>query len=473
MHSCKSCVTNLSPQAHYNIVRAESEAYLQKIAVQQQWSEDSPALQLLLLPKRTMPPLPQYQAEPAYIDPHHCRLCMESVTEANLADHLLSVHQMTSLQQYRHEVFERTLGEWPQQITAQILRARLAAFTSELCDSNFKELPCASCARQKRICKLRAVQFPPASALSPPSWLPWDESLWLKHRQSWCDQIDDLFSIENYLERFYLEETRLDAAREEIKKFDGPAHRVPGENTVCQFSSVADAEAWHRRVCVFFENIRRDLQADSVPAPGREGCRWLLYASGALTIADDGTIDCYLCRRCHDALSRTTGKEQHPEPRMPAEARANGLWRGPDPQEIADLSYSEAKVINTARVYVSVKRVFLDRSSYAATTAAEAPLYHQKNVVAYPQSPDAAIRAVGMSPTALAKTVVVQFVGENREALRHEKDLRVSAVQLRRAFTWLSVNSWPFMEATKHHAMWETGSLDPALETLLQEYDIC
>ena len=123
-----------------------------------------------------------------------------------------------------------------------------------------------------------------------------------------------------------------------------------------------------------------------------------------------------------------------------------------------------------ARVYVSVKRIFLDRSSYAATTATEAPLYHQKNVVAYPQNPDAALCALGMSPTALAKTVVVQFVGENRAALRHEKDLRVSVQKLRAAFRWLSVHSWPFMEATKYHGVWETGALDPALETLLQAY---
>ena len=66
------------------------------------------------------------------------------------------------------------------------------------------------------------------------------------------------------------------------------------------------------------------------------------------------------------------------------------------PPEISSLSYNEAKVINLARIYVSVKRVFLDRSSYARTSASEAPLYHQKNVVAYPQSPDAALRALGI-----------------------------------------------------------------------------
>ena len=78
---------------------------------------------------------------------------------------------------------------------------------------------------------------------------------------------------------------------------------------------------------------------------------------------------------------------------MPAAARANGMWHGPDPPEIASLSYSEAKVINLARVYVSVKRVFLDKRSYARTKDVETPLYHQNNVVAYPQNPDAALKS--------------------------------------------------------------------------------
>ena len=67
---------------------------------------------------------------------------------------------------------------------------------------------------------------------------------------------------------------------------------------------------------------------------------------------------------------------------MPIYARANGLWRGPDPDEMKCLTYAEAKVINLARVYVSVKRVCLDHGGYARTSASEAPLYHQKNVVA-------------------------------------------------------------------------------------------
>ena len=49
------------------------------------------------------------------------------------------------------------------------------------------------------------------------------------------------------------------------------------------------------------------------------------------------------------------------------QARANGLWHGPDPEELSQLSYAEAKVINLARAYVGVERFFLDRRSYART----------------------------------------------------------------------------------------------------------
>ena len=147
------------------------------------------------------------------------------------------------------------------------------------------------------------------------------------------------------------------------------------------------------------------------------------------------------------------------------------MWRGPDPKELADLTYCEATVINLAKVDVSDKRVFLGRSGYAPTGQRESPLYHQRNVVVYPQDPDAALRAlVGMGPESLSRMLHVQFVGDNRAALRSHPDLQVSVRRLRAAFQWLSLNPWPFMEATKEHSIWETGILDSNLESLLEEY---
>ena len=154
MDADKKCVSEVSPEVHFNLVRAESDAYLRSIAIQQEWNETAPALQLLFLPKTGPPPLPSYQPSPEYLEPSHCRLCLQPVSEDKdkLLAHLKSEHQIDSVQEYRHDVFLRTIAEWPQQISPQILRSRLAAFKKELSEENFKEIPCACCARLKRKC---------------------------------------------------------------------------------------------------------------------------------------------------------------------------------------------------------------------------------------------------------------------------------------------------------------------------------
>ena len=112
----------------------------------------------------------------------------------------------------------------------------------------------------------------------------------------------------------------------------------------------------------------------------------MLFASDTLQVQDgNGEISCLLCKHCLAALANVDYvKKPQKMARMPVQARANGLWHGPDPTEISALTYTECKVINLARVYVSVKRIFLDRRSFAATSSNEAPRYHQNNVVAYP-----------------------------------------------------------------------------------------
>ena len=63
-------------------------------------------------------------------------------------------------------------------------------------------------------------------------------------------------------------------------------------------------------------------------------------------------------------------------------------------------------------------------------------------------------------------------MGGDRSCVRHHPDLQVSVDRLRSAFRWLSCNSWPFMDATKHHQFWESGELDVSLEQLVQEYAV-
>ena len=453
-------------------MRQESVAYLDRIeeAGQQTWNLSETALQHLVLPYRSADPLPQYADQAKYLHPSHCRVCLQECDD--LEEHLRAAQHpgATSKEEYRHLVLRKASGEWPQPITPQVLRCRLTAFKLEMTDDVFKRAPCACCARLWRQCKLTAVRFPPPSEAACPGWLPWSDEEWVMHREAWYNAVDAVLSTESYLRDFFRAGDRVRDAARAVDTFEDGATRD------AFFLTKAAAESWLRRVKQWKQNMRSDLQGDSVPAPGNPDRSWLLFRTSEMQVeSDTGTISCHLCQFCLGALSAVTRDDaKSPKVRMPSQARANGLWHGPDPPELSELSYCESKVINLARIYVSVKRVFLDRGSYASTSRSEAPMYHQKNVVAYPQNPDAALRCVGgvgLSPEALARTVLVQFVGGTRQALRLSSDLQVSVRKLRRAFHWLSDHSWPFMEATKQRGSPDDAYLLEIIETTLQQYE--
>ena len=102
-------------------------------------------------------------------------------------------------------------------------------------------------------------------------------------------------------------------------------------------------------------STRAELFADGFPAPGNSEVRWLLYLPAAqrdsMSNSSYGTISCDLCSKCRDSFAALRGKTRAPKAQMPRFARANGLWRGPDPPELAALSYAETKVIQRARVH--------------------------------------------------------------------------------------------------------------------------
>ena len=182
--------------------------------------------------------------------------------------------------------------------------------------------------------------------------------------------------------------------------------------------------------------------------------RWLLFCDPVLhpsrQPADNSdALHLYLCKYCYGGLSAkdTAGA---PKLRMPLLARANGLWGGPEPAELASLTYTERKIIQLARLYVSVKRVFLNTKNYARACRDDTPMYHERNVVAYPQNLDVVQKLLGVSPQRLVEVLTVQFVGSDRARLRAEPQLSVSFRRLRAAFAWLSCNSWPWMLATKY-----------------------
>jgi hypothetical protein len=210
MHCCYQCFNGQSLEDKYALVRQESEEYRKRTAVQQYWNGTEPALQLLVLPDPSGD-LPRYADTAEYLDPNHCRKCLEPTED--LRAHLRDRHPDTSYLQYRHEVLQDVVTSWPQAISPQILRSRLAAFKAEMTDANFVLDSCACCARQKRRCKLTQVTFPPVDSTVPPAWLPWNAEEWLMHRESWYKQVDECLNIRSYLRVFFKQEERLRTAQ--------------------------------------------------------------------------------------------------------------------------------------------------------------------------------------------------------------------------------------------------------------------
>ena len=323
MHTCQRCFSSLDVTEHYEMVRAESQSYLERHEQRQTWNGSEPALGILLLPGAPDWTLPPYANTPAYQPPSHCRLCLAPVTDLRL--HLRDHHPHLDPRTYRREVLHRAMSEWPQPISPQVLRSRLAAFKEEMCDANFKLHHCASCARQKRLCKLHPVVFPAADAPEPPRWLREHADDWAEFGHVWWDRINDIFNIDNYLSRHFRTEDRLREAQEAVAAFDDATIRP-----ALTFSTVQVAKAWLERVKRWTQNLRRDLLADSVRAPGSPDAYWLLYvpertptlsprpstldlptqttsarsAPNDNVHADSANLNCYLCKHCKASLSR-------------------------------------------------------------------------------------------------------------------------------------------------------------------------
>ena len=151
----------------------------------QTWDGSEPALQLLILPAQASNGLPVYSPRPEPLHPVHCRLCLASPPASEpdpdswLTQHLLTCHEMTP-DAYRAYVLPRVLTEWPQKIPAQLLRARVTSYKAALCDAQYAVAACASCAREKRRCKLHLVEFPPPTTEVAPDWLGVQTEDWLQ-----------------------------------------------------------------------------------------------------------------------------------------------------------------------------------------------------------------------------------------------------------------------------------------------------
>ena len=74
--------------------------------------------------------------------------------------------------------------------------------------------------------------------------------------------------------------------------------------------------------------------------------------------------------------------------------------------------------------------------------------YTTSNVVAYPQDPDAAIRALCLLPEQLVKVLTAQFFGSDPSVVSRDPAVVVHLAHLRSALIWLVTHCWPWLEAT-------------------------
>ena len=111
------------------------------------------------------------------------------------------------------------------------------------------------------------------------------------------------------------------------------------------------------------------------------------------------------------------------------------------------LAYAEHRVIALARVYVITTRVHPEGAPYIRDVSSGQ--YHERNVVAYPQTQECIKQIVGMSPASLAQSLFVQFYWTDPTIICREPALQVSVHHLCAAMQWLSVNSWDWTVATR------------------------
>ena len=155
---------------------------------------------------------------------------------------------------------------------------------------------------------------------------------------------------------------------------------------------------------------------------------------------------------------------------MPKVACANGLWQGPEPQEIRVLTWAERRVLRLARVYCTVKRVLAQDVPWARGNPDALPQYTTRNVVAFLQDPNSAVRTLCLLPEELSKEVHLQFEGSDPNFMAREPAVQVDVHALRHAIWWYATHCYQWLEATKDHELFGFNQLGSELEHLLDAY---
>ena len=273
-HFCQRC---FGEERLADLVRDESRKFLADEPPPQRLDDDvarsAPALQVLLALAEPEPgSLPKYAETPEYLDPNHCRFCMQpwGGSDDDKRRHLLEecthdLHQRDCediLQTYRRTVLERARAEGLNAVSPQVGRFCLAQYKNAQTDERYVHDACAVCARETPRCALNEVLILSPSSETCPEWLSWPDAFWNEHKEMWYNQVDNLINIEQYLKKFFKVSERVQEAEESVEACSR------GEMHELGFTNVEDAKYWLDRVRRWVENLRKDMWEHAVASPG-------------------------------------------------------------------------------------------------------------------------------------------------------------------------------------------------------------
>jgi len=307
------------------------------------------------------------------------------------------------------------------------------------------------CGRYISVANLSVVEMPGRKAAEIPRWLR-DAGCGEDLVDAWFDQMDALFNCETYLHRYFQTteriaeaEAALETAREEVES------NASNEAAVAK---LAQAQRWLHRVRDWAENLRTDLRADAIAAPGDADKHWLFTVLGCVHWpSESGLFTCRCCKECLGPLCKITATKEL-KVSMPQFARARGLWGGPLPTAIQNLTALEKRILRLGRVHSNVERISLKTAMWAKGHTEALPAYVSKSSYVFAQNPETFSRSLCLLPQDLITEFAVHLVGcaaqkLTPEILRRLPRMLVSVERLRSGIHWYCTHCWPWMLATK------------------------
>ena len=226
---------------------------------------------------------------------------------------------------------------------------------------------------------------------------------------------------------------------------------------------------WLRRVEAWARNTQQALHADAVGSP--VGTLWLLLPEAVCPLdATSSALVCKLCCKCRSHFAAMDARGL-PQPTMPPNCRANGLWGGPEPEPLRNLSWLGKRIIRLARPVLSLRTLAVPEASGASSDPRTSPLYTTGNCLIFPQRGDSIAQSLGVLPPDLACDVSLRCPPGSWNALDADPAIRVDLATLRSALAWLLSNNWLWLDATRSHRISPSGHyLGDHFESLLQQY---